>query len=262
MRRALALVLFGFLFSGCGTNIPLAPIFDARDTSQAPHVCRKTKAFEVGGVPLWRMPDGGPILFVSKMAVSADGAPNAYHPADRGTDKLSSGGVPGNWWAVATDDGSTGGRPLLQRAKDPFPGYYISMTSLFDPKYSRSNPRRFVDARNVPYFVLPHNRTAGAELGDVGVVYYPESGRISAAIFADVGAPDAIGEGSIRLARNLGIDADPRSGGVDEGVVYVVFPGSGRGTPMAPREIKRVSSALFNEWGGEARLKVCLGAMQ
>ena len=95
MRRALALLFALLLFVGCGTNVPLAPIFDTQESSRVPHRCQKTKAFVVGGIPVWRLPDGGPILFVSKMSVSADGAPNAYHPEDRGTDKLASGGVPG-----------------------------------------------------------------------------------------------------------------------------------------------------------------------
>lgn len=207
---------------------------------------------------MWHVSKGGPILFVSKMDISADGAPNAYHPKDRGTDRLASGGTPGNWWAIATEDGSLGARPILQGRNDPFPGYYISMTALFDKRYERSDPRRFVDARSVPYFVMPQNHAAGARLGDIGMVYYPQSGRMSPAIYADVGSPDEIGEGSIRLARNLGIDADPRSGGVDEGVVYLVFPRSGQERPMTPRDIRRMSNALFEEWGGQARLKACL----
>jgi hypothetical protein len=91
------------------------------------------------------------------MAVDADGAYRAYHPNNRmGLDAIEHAGHPGNWWALATDTGTPEGRPVLQRENDPAPGYYVSMTSLFDASITNErNPRRFVDAVSIPYVVLP-----------------------------------------------------------------------------------------------------------
>ena len=121
----------------------------------------------------------------------------------------------------------------MQGLSDPKPGYYISMTALFDPSKRRTDPHRYVDARTVPYFVLPTKRTGAAKLGDVDIVYNPDSDQMSSAIFADVGPVNAIGEGSIRLAENLGINPSPRNGGKPAPVVFLIFPGSGNGRPQS-----------------------------
>ncbi len=90
---------------------------------------------------------------------------------------------------------------------------------------------RSVDAENIPYFVLPGGKYAslGIKLGDIAAVRY--NGKVAFAVFADVGPRSKLGEGSIALAQELGIPANPRSGGVRGGVEYLVFPGSGNGTP-------------------------------
>ena len=40
--------------------------------------------------------------------------------------------------------------------------------------------------------------------------------------------PD-VGEGSMYLAKKLGIDNDPRYGGISSGILYFIFEGSGNG---------------------------------
>ena len=74
-----------------------------------------------------------PFVYVAGLAVDADGAFRAYHPTNRlGLDTIVHAGHPGNWWALATDTGETNGRPVLQGERDPAPGYYVSITSLYD----------------------------------------------------------------------------------------------------------------------------------
>ena len=94
---------------------------------------------------------------------------------------------------------------------------------------------RSVNAETVPYFVLPGGqyKHLGIKLGDIAAVRY--NGKVAFAVFADVGPRHKLGEGSIALAQELGIPASPRTGGVRSGVEYLVFPGSGNGTPGDPR---------------------------
>ena len=85
------------------------------------------------------------------------------------------------------------------------------------------------------------------------------NGKIAAAIVADESAPELpLGEGSIALASALGIDSDPRHGGIEKGVGYVIYPGSGNGKPRALNEIVSASESHFQRWGGLQMLRGCL----
>jgi hypothetical protein len=204
-------------------------------------------------VPIWQLPDSDAFFFVSGMTVDADGAPNAYHPADIGLDALSNAGVRGRWNGIVTgQDGS----PLIQRDRDPFPGYYVSCTSLSEHNKRFSDPNGYVNASKIPYVVLPQEvADAGrAELGDFAVVMNLRNGKSSFAIYADVGT---LGEGSIALAENLGIRSDARQGGQSNAVLYLVFSGSGNLAPRTLREIRSEGERLLYEWGGVRKLTSC-----
>ena len=67
-----------------------------------------------------------------------------------------------------------------------------------------------------------------------------------------------MGEGSIALAVALGIDSNPRSGGIEHGVAYVIYPGSGNGKPRGLDEIVSTSRRNFQTWGGLQKLNGCL----
>jgi hypothetical protein len=195
------------------------------------------------------------------MAVDADGAYRAYHSDNRiGLDSIEHAGRPGNWWALATDTGSPNGRPVVQGKNDPAPGYYVSMTSLFDASIAdERNPRRFVDAASIPYVVLPPEGFKHAKLGDFATVVNLRNGRVAAAIVADESAPELpMGEGSIALASALGIDSNPRNGGIEKDVGYVIYPRSGNSKPRAVDEIVSASQAYFQSWGGLLMLRSCL----
>jgi len=200
-------------------------------------------------------------VYQAGMAVDADGAYRAYHPNDSmALDALEHAGYPANWWALATDTGTPSGRPVLQGQNDPAPGFYVSMTSLFDASIiDERNPRRFVDAATVPYVVLPPEGFKHARLGDFATVLNLRNGKVAGAIIADESAPDLpMGEGSIALARVLGIDPDPRSGGVEKGIAYVIFPNSGNGRPRNLNEIASTSQTHFDRWGGLPMVRGCL----
>jgi hypothetical protein len=202
--------------------------------------------------------DGSAFFYESGMEIDADGAPRAYHPNNKsGLDLLINAGKPGKWWALVTDNGRPSGRPVIQTAKDPAPGFYISTTTLEDKKADRRDPRRYVNAEEINFIVLPGGLNLGAKLGDFAVVIRPETGAIGFAIYADVGPPKKIGEASIAAANTLGIASNPKNGGIGHGIIYIVFRGSTGGWPVSQKEIDQQGAELFANWGGKDKAKYC-----
>jgi hypothetical protein len=72
----------------------------------------------------------------------------------------------------------------------------------------------------------------GLRLGDIGVAFWRD--KMTAFVYGDKGPPNALGEGSIAMAEELGIPANPSNGGfndkdvhdMNKGVMHIVFPGS------------------------------------
>lgn len=241
--------------TGSGSSKETPEIETSEETA---YDCELTELLFVGEVPVWEIRGERGLLFIAGLAIDVDGAPNAYHPQDLGLAHIDNAGKPGNWWALVTDNGRPDGNPVLQEQSDPFPGYYISTTALFDPGFAPTDPRRYVDSRTIAYFVLPLGMAVGAELGDFGVVMNTRNERLSAAIFADLGPRDHIGEGSIALAENLGLYSGPRRGGTSQGIAYLVFRGSGDGRPKSSEEMHSRTLEIFEAWGGKGRLRGCL----
>lgn len=192
---------------------------------------------------------GGAICWTSGMAIDADGAPNAYAPLGKlaPLDFLANAGRPGSWWALVCDPL---GNPYVQGPDDPCPGYYVSETALQDDTKPTRDPHRYVDAGQVPYVVVPPDLLAmGVKVGDLAWVTCGQSA--SAAIVGDVGPRGHLGEGSIALARALGLPCSPRAknAGAVGGVSWVVFPGS-RIAPPWPRDFAADAAALYQAWPG------------
>lgn len=204
-------------------------------------------------VSVWQLSDRQAFFFVSGMTIDADGAPNAYSPDDTGLDDLANAGTPAHWEGIVAD---RDGNPLIQQGSDPFPGYYISCTSLADKSKTFTDPRRYVDASKIPYVVLPHELAdrGGARLGDFAVILNLRNGKSSFAIYADIGT---IGEGSVALADALGIRSDARRGGTTDGILYLLFPGSGNLQPRSLDEIQSEGEKLLSHLGGMKNLHTC-----
>src|SRR5882724_3921588 len=150
--------------------------------------------------------DDSAFFYEAGMAIDADGGYHAYNPDGKsGLDYLSNAGHPGNWWGLVTDNGKPSGNPVIQTKSDPAPGFYVSATSLEDPSLKARDPRRYVDAESINFFVLPGKLGLGVKLGDFGVVIRPEKSDYDYAIYADIGPASKIGEASIALAAALGI---------------------------------------------------------
>jgi hypothetical protein len=63
---------------------------------------------------------------------------------------------------------------------------------------------------------------------------------------------------TIALAKALDINANARTGGQHDHVVYLIFPNSGNGEPRGLEEILATANQLFEAWGGLDRLNICL----
>ena len=180
------------------------------------------------------------------MNIDADGSPRAYHPvSDSGADALANAGHAGNWWGIVTDKY---GKPLIQGKDDPAPGFYISCTALVDRTKNDTDCARYVNADSIPYVVIPANAEIRryARMGDIARVKNLRNGKSSYAICADVGPKDKIGEGSVFLAQQLGINASPRTGGVRDSVSCTIFIGSGNGQPRTRAVIDSIGRARDN----------------
>jgi hypothetical protein len=208
----------------------------------------------IGKSKLYRFGLG--LLYESGLAVDADGSPRAYHPESHlGLDDLSCAGHPGNWWGIATDQR---GIPYVQKASDPAPGYYVSTTALAGWHRPIWDPFRYVDAEEIPFIVLPSRPHLGVDLGALGMAFNPATGDSSAFIYADIGPANQIGEGSIALAKNLGVNPSPRGGGAQWGIVTLIFPHTHRDWPAYKTDILNVADKNFLIWGGFNKLRTAL----
>jgi hypothetical protein len=234
----------------------------SRSASASRNACKREKLFTAGGIVAWSSPSNPETFFYeSGMAIDADGAFRAYHPNDRsGLDALAHAGHPGNWWALVTDNGKPTGNPTVQGRSDPAPGYYVSTTALYNRRNPNlGDPHRYVDAATIPYIVLHPRALKYARLGDFATVVNLRNGKVSAALVADQSASNLpVGEGSIALAKALGVNSSPRHGGQEGGVAYLVYSGSGNRSPRSLEEIASRSQKLFETWGGLDKLKACL----
>lgn len=155
--------------------------------------------------------------------LTAQGAPDAYHPDDNGSGSLRESGWPGGAWRERlVADPHQPQRPLRQ-ADGATAGYFVSTTALRDPRFPRSSPSAYLDAGRVPYLALPEawlaQNGAGA-LGDFVAVHDRGSGRRSLGLIGDAGRDRAMGALSERMAGDLsGHRAEARTG---------------RGTPTGP----------------------------
>lgn len=196
----------------------------------------------------------GATMFKAKMYIDADGSPRAYGPNNSGLDWTANAGYPGNWWGVVTD---ANGDPIIQGQGDPYPGMFVSTTSLVNAAYGVTNPLRYTNSEAVPFFVLPSAVVSlgGIRIGDVGYVYNTQTGQGCFAIYADAGPAGKLGEGSIYLAEQIGINSNPRTGGTGLGIIdYIIFPysGYGQGTIPTIAQIDSIGNAKLTEMGGFA----------
>ncbi|HEY1038248.1 MAG TPA: T9SS type A sorting domain-containing protein [Bacteroidia bacterium] len=224
--------------------------------------CDLTHTRTLSGFDVYIHNPSGATMYRAKFYIDADGSPRAYGPNNSGLDYTANAGYPGNWWALVTD---ANGDPILQGPSDPYPGMYVCATSLVNSNYGLTNPLRYVNSETVPYIAMPQNVLAdgGIQRGDVAYVYNTVTGQSCFAIYADAGNNTSIGEGSIYLASQVGVDPDVRTGGTSQGIIdYVVFPHSGFGQGYIPtiHEIDSIGTLYLNRAVvGGACIVSCIG---
>jgi hypothetical protein len=203
--------------------------------------------------------------FLCKLAVDADGAPRAYHPRD--VNPNSNSGKAFDWLANLSKSDRHGIQG--EDGEGPADGFVVSGTTAQNKSVDNTkNTARYVDASTIPYVVLPGAKFPlpnGAKLKDgcVAFVVDTQTGGTSGAIFADIGR--AVGEGSIALARRLGLfpfskKLFPKVIGFEDKKDFsrffcVVFPEAIIPPPWPVADIQKAADARFKAWGGEAQLK-------
>ncbi|MEO5997591.1 MAG: glycoside hydrolase family 75 protein [Chitinophagaceae bacterium] len=197
------------------------------------------KAYKiVGNTTVYKVDSMQAYIYTAGFMIDADGAPKAYHKDDKvALDYLGNGGKPGNWWALVTDNGKASGNPVIQTASNPAPGYYISMTALENGDKNRIDPDRYVNSETIPYIAVPAGFSNDFKLGDIAFVYNKKNQKFCFAIFADIGPKNKIGEGSIKLANELGINSNPKKGGIESGIVYLLMKNSGQHKVLTTEQI-------------------------
>lgn len=132
-----------------------------------------------------------------------------------------------------------------------------------------------LNALTYPFAVLPlppksgntlHFHSLGLDVGDIGIAFFGR-GLAAPFIYGDEGPALQVGEGSVQMAKDLGMDWEPRmnsnpaSGGFNEkemrdyapGVLHIAFPGSrdkpDRTTDILTREALQTKAwELFKRW--------------
>ena len=104
-----------------------------------------------------------------------------------------------------------------------------------------------VNAGAVPYVVLPKGqfKEHGVKVGDLALVRNTENGALTVAVFGDVGPKHKRGEGSMALARELGLNDNPRYGGTqNKNIEYLAIPNSGGEKARNQQELlEKINSA-------------------
>lgn len=246
--------------------------------------CRYEKWDEYLGTTLLRVPQGSAYIFgTTRVAVDADGAPNAYHPDDvglhctkgttfKGLDCPANAGYPdSHWWpSVLVPDPTNPNRAYVQPASSEFAGFFVSQTSLRDTSKPLTDPKKYVDSRNIPYIVFPgqfHKMKGTGTTGDLGYAFNLANGKQSPFVVAEIGPPSAkLGEMSIALAAALGgTNPNPRTGaGTPSGqFAYVIFPKSGstHKWPLTFEQIATHATELLDASGGAEGIVACRAAL-
>jgi len=165
-------------------------------------------------------------------------------------------------------------------------GYLVSATTLHKAAISDAcDISNYADALSVPAIVLPKRaqkgvatpfESRGAQIGDLVVTMSGDGRLIKYAVAGDMGPSKSLGEISLALAADLLGKTSPPANylevrgkkpyqgkGWHVGKTYtLIFPRTKNSAdPYMTRErIERDAATVFQQWGGEKRLKACSAA--
>ncbi|HWU09574.1 MAG TPA: glycoside hydrolase family 75 protein [Streptomyces sp.] len=113
-----------------------------------------------------------------------------------------------------------------------------------------------LDSAGVPYVVVPAPGPlwdhSGSGIKGGGAAAVVHDGKVRYAVVGDTGPAGIIGEGSYALARALGIDPDPKTGGTASGVTYILFRNSKVSRIESPAAAAGAGEALARKFAGGA----------
>jgi hypothetical protein len=191
---------------------------------------------KIGGVPVYWDEEEGKITYTGEMTIDADGCPRAYGPegcSPKPLDYLGNAGYDGNWWGIVTD---SEGEPFVQKSgskpKWPYPGLYVSTTAYIWSEYDKYDSRRYVDSATVAFAVIPGNVRMAVPpkfLGCACRVTDKKTKKVVSGVpCCDVGPSNHMGEGSMWLAHQFGLNPDPKCGGSSDRkrFLWEFWPGS------------------------------------
>ena len=148
--------------------------------------------------------------------------------------------------------------------------FFVSTTSLVDSAFAPTDPRRYLDARSVPHFVLPggesgpFGRQHGIKLGDIALIAQGNRGVF--AVFGDAGPADKLGEASPAVITRLAGAPDVTNRlppAIASGVTTLVLAGSrselAEMPPHGARVIAEAGQRALAAAGGLAAFAGCLG---
>jgi hypothetical protein len=226
-----ALAVASLLFAlGCGSSAPVGPD-DAGDASVSTDAGGDAGATgDAGGAGDAAANDAGAdagdaIAKLLALTASCNQVSNGLYALNAGdTPTVPICGLTGALFWKADMDIDCDGQVTTECNSTTDP-YFQNQTAAVD---SQGNP---LDAAHLPYVVVPGKSTrfdfgaAGLSKGDVILVLY--NNQIEYAVYGDVGPSADIGEASYATAQDLGVNPDPKVGGVDApDVLYVAFTGS------------------------------------
>jgi hypothetical protein len=176
------------------------------------------------------------ITFTADADIDADGANGqngqrvAYKVGNTGSELLGNGGMTMRGGRVVGAESWFKDIVILGGDGEPmeFPGGIIaSKTAYKFPDHRPNDPAAYVDSETVNYIAIPQeirNGAKGVILGCKVKCYHRPTGKTAWGIVADIGPRTKVGEVSIAMARALGMNPSPRSGGEEKAVVeYTIY---------------------------------------
>lgn len=168
------------------------------------------------------------------------------------------------------------GYPCLHGAESRFPGYFVAATTLTKGGAARADgcaPARYIDAEDVPFFVLPGGTIGSAGIGDIVIARLKRNGseRFAYGIVADAGPITNFGEASIAFNQALlGRAGDlvmnvreVEALDIEGGPINVLILGGTKELlkgDYSRSNIENVARREFVRWGGPnpgARIEAC-----
>jgi hypothetical protein len=179
------------------------------------------------------------------------------------------------------------GYPCLHGEGSHYSGYFITATTLTQNSEVRPDgcaPTRYIDALEIPFFVLPGGGIGTAQLGDIVIGFYKNARteRLAFGIAADAGPIEQFGEGSVAFNQILlgqtgkpvmninDVNSFHISGErlkADKATLAILVLGGTKqqlGGNYSRENIEKIGRAELARWNGgganmTARLNACIG---